>query len=74
MRLKRTQVSGGAACLPTYVHILPAEGIFGCFKSSKSTGVRLILRVNSLLDGSVVSVLVSSSSATTEPVNTGERR
>lgn len=62
------------------MHPLPAGCILGCFKSSKSTGVRLIVRVNILLDGSVVlgagfSAFTDSSSwETTEPVNPGERR
>lgn len=79
MRLKRTEVSRGAR-VPANIYTLPAVCIFGCFKSSKSTGVRLILRVNSLFDCSVVfgagfsPFADSSSSATTEPVNTGEGR
>lgn len=80
MRLKRTEVSGGAR-LPANIHKLPAVCIFGCFKSSKSTGVRLILRLNGLFDRSVVffgagfsAFTDSGSSATTEPANAGERR
>lgn len=77
MRLKRTEVSGGAR-VPANIYTLPAVCIFGCFKSSKSTGAQLILRVNSLFDHSAVFGAGfypdCSSSEPTEPGNAGKLR